>query len=188
MTRSLAIAITVVMTLAARASARPRIALPPFDGDPGGEVQDAVTDALDGAFSIASRREVNRLVDKLRLDGRYSNRDLQTLERELDVDAVIQGEVSSRHGHHLVHFRLFVHGKLIRGFKVEFASLRSQKFRDALRDKMVEKIADASDRGDDRRDADRRDERDDRDRDRSDRDRHDDGSTFRGQPDDHHQQ
>jgi hypothetical protein len=144
MTRPLAIAIAlIVATLPGRVLARPRVALPPFDGDPGGEVQDAVADALDGAFAIVGPKEVNRTADKLGLEGKYSDRDLKKLASELDADAVVQGEVSSRHGHHLLHFRLFVHGKKVRGFKVEFASMKSKKFREALRNKMMAKIDEA---------------------------------------------
>ena len=174
MTRSLVTALAFVLAaLPSLASARPRVALPPFNGDPKGQVHAAVTDALNDAFSLVPRRDIDRSEDKLGLDRKLSSHDLEKLARELDVDAIVQGDVSRRHGHHLLHVRLFVHGHAVRGFKVEFASLHSKKFKSALRDKMMSEIGDDDGGGGDREA--RRDDRDGRHDDaRPDDDRHDD--------------
>jgi hypothetical protein len=89
---------------------------------------------------------VNRTVDKLGLDSKMSERDLKKLANELEVDAIVRGDLSRSGKRKLLHVKLFVNGKKVRGFKVEFASYKSEKFRSMLKDKMDEKLA-GSDEG-----------------------------------------
>ncbi|HUJ61121.1 MAG TPA: hypothetical protein VLX92_21605 [Kofleriaceae bacterium] len=116
----------------------------PLDNDPGGDVQDAVTDALDnGDLAIVGPKQVSRTVDKLGLDsGELSDKDLKKLANELDADAVVAGTLSSKGGNKVLHFKLVVHGKKQKGFKIEFGSAKSSKFKHALHDKMMEKLGD----------------------------------------------
>ena len=46
--------------------------------------------------------------------------------------------------HKVLHVRLFVNGKRVKGFKVEFGSTRSEKVKTALKDKLLEKLAEAA--------------------------------------------
>lgn len=199
MARSLAVSIGVaVLVASAAAHAKPRVAVVPFEGDDDGTVQEVVADLLDDDFSVEGSRTVSRTVDKLDLGSNLSEKDLEKLANELDLDAILRGDLRKKGRRHLLHLMLFVNGKKVRGFKVEFASAESEKFQSALKDKLEEKLADADrrsrdDEGDDdsrrdrdiaksddsgdeerRRDRDDEDERSDRDEDRSDRDEDDD--------------
>ncbi|MDB4958070.1 MAG: hypothetical protein JWO36_5639, partial [Myxococcales bacterium] len=147
MKRSLALAIVsaVLMMLPGAASAaRPRVALIKFDGDPGGEVQDLVSEALDGDTLVVGPKEVNRTVDKLGLSDDMSEKELKKLATELDADAVVQGKIGKKGDNRIAHFKLFVHGKK-KGFSVEFSNLKSEKLKQTVHDKMLEKIGGGSD-------------------------------------------
>lgn len=154
MKRPLVIVIAL-LALVGTAWAKPKVALLPFDGDPGGDAQDAVTDALGDDAEVAGPKQVTRALDKLGFDSDLSERDLEKLSSALSADAVIQGSLSSREGKQILHFKLFIGGKKVRGFTVEFGSLKSDKFRSALHDKLVDKLAEARPpKGDDDADAD----------------------------------
>ena len=183
MTRSLAVSIGVAVLLgSAAALAKPRVAVVPFEGDDDGMVQEVVADLLDDDYAVSGSRTVSRTVDKLDLGSELSERDLEKLASELEVDAILRGDLRKKGRRHLLHLMLFVNGKKVRGFKVEFASAESEKFQEALKDKLDEKLAGAEsrERRDDGEDEQRRDgdsersddEGDDRraDRDRSDED------------------
>jgi hypothetical protein len=137
MTRSLVLVLVFVVAPAV-AFAKPKVALVPIED---GEVQDAVVDAL-GADDLAlvGPKQVSRAVDKLGLEGDLSEKQLRKLATELEADAVIQGSLTAKGSNKVLHFKLFVRGKTKKGFKIEFASASSKKFKQALHDKMVEKI------------------------------------------------
>jgi hypothetical protein len=69
-----------------------------------------------------------------------SDKDLKKLSGELEADAIIRGTLTNKDGKQIIHFKLFVKGKKVKGFTVEFGSLKSQKFKDALHDKLIEKL------------------------------------------------
>ena len=141
MKTALLIAIGVLVVLPAAAIAKPRVALVAFEGDPGGEAQDVVSDALGEDVMIVGPKQVNRTVDKLGLDTTdLAEKDLRKLSKELQADAVLQGKLSKKGDNKLLHFKLFIHGKKAKGFKVEFASLKSKKLRTQLHDKMIDKL------------------------------------------------
>ncbi len=150
MNRPLALAVMFAVTaLPGLATAKPRVAIVQLEGDPGGEVQDGVVSALDGDLSLIGPKEVNRTVDKLGLDSDMSDKDLKKLANELEADAIVQGKVTSaKDDHKLIHFKLFSHGKRLKGFKIEFANINSDKVKSALHDKMVEKLGGGDDDGD----------------------------------------
>jgi hypothetical protein len=131
----------IVLAVPATAVAKPRVALVTFEGDPGGEAQDVVSDAIGEDVMLVGPKQVNRTVDKLGLDtADLGEKDLRKLSKELQADAVIQGKLSKKGDNKLLHFKLFIHGKKAKGFKVEFASLKSKKLRTQLRDKMIDKL------------------------------------------------
>ena len=147
-TRGLALIGLTLLAFSAVAYAKPRVALITFQGDPKGEAQDIVAEALSSKLKVVGHKEVNRTVDRLGLEvNDLGERDLKKLENELDVDAIIQAKMSMKGANHLLHFKLFVHGKKQRGFRIEFGSLRSAKFKSKLRDKMVAKIEGDDDGG-----------------------------------------
>jgi hypothetical protein len=137
-----ALLITIGLILApAGVLAKPRVALVTFEGDPGGAAQDVVTELIGDEVMFVGPKQVNRTVDKLGLDPTaLADKDLRKLSRELSADAIVQAKLSKAGGHRLLHFKVFLHGKKQRGFKVEFASLTSKVFRQQLHDKLLEKL------------------------------------------------
>src|SRR4029079_15574826 len=107
----------IVVSLPGLATARPRVALIQLEGDPGGEVQDAVHSALDSDVALVGPKEVNRAIDKLGFESDMSEKDLKKLANELDADAIVQGKVSTGdNDHRILHVRLFNKGKKVKGF------------------------------------------------------------------------
>jgi hypothetical protein len=142
MTRSLVVAIGVVgLLLSGSALAKPRVAVVAFEGDDSGAVQEVVTDLLDGDYTVSGAKAVNRTIDKLGLDSKLSDKDLKKLANELEVDAILRGDLQEKGTKKLLHVKVFLNGKKVRGFKVEFASIKSEKFKTALKDKIDEKLS-----------------------------------------------
>jgi TolB-like protein len=139
MKRPLVIAIALVVA-SGTAFAKPKVAIVPLEGDSDGNAQDAITDALGDDVDVAGPKSVGRAIDKLGLDTEMSDKDLKKLSSELEVDDIVRGTLTSKDGKQIIHFKLFVKGKKERGFTVEFGSLKSQKFKDALHDKLMEKF------------------------------------------------
>ena len=132
----------VVVARPAVASAKPKIALTAIEGDASGAVGDAVTEALDGDdLTVISQRVVNKAVDKLGLDSEMTEKQAKKLAGEVEADAIVIAKLDKDGGHKRLHFKLYVHGKKARGFKVIFNNAKSDRFKSKLRDKMVTKIA-----------------------------------------------
>lgn len=126
---------------AATAEAKPRVAVVAFDGDKDGEAQDMVTETIGDDVMLVGPKQVNRTVDKLGLDTTaLGDKDLKKLTKELHADAIVQAQLTKQGEHQILHFKLYVKGKKRKGFKVEFASLKSPKMRTALHDKLIEKL------------------------------------------------
>ena len=140
MKRPLVIAIALAATGSAWAKP-PKVVIVPFTGDVSGDTQDAVADALGEDVKVAGPKETSRALDKLGLDTDLGEKDAKKLSSELDADAVIQGSLTSQDGKQVIHFKLFVHGKKVKGFTIEFGSIKSDKFKSALHDKLLEKLA-----------------------------------------------
>lgn len=139
MKRPLVIAIALAVA-SGTAMAKPKVAIVPLEGDSDGTAQDAITDALGDDAEVAGPKSVTRAIDKLGLDTEMSDKDLKKLSGELEADAIVRGTLTSKDGKQILHFKLFVKGKKVKGFTVEFGSLKSQKFKDALHDKLMEKL------------------------------------------------
>lgn len=139
--RALILAIGVALMLPAVAWGKPRVALVEFDGDASGEVNDMVAEALDGDYSISGPSQVRRAMDKLGLEGDLSSeKQLKKVANELDAEAIVRGDLSKSGGRKVLHLKLFVGGKKVRGFKVEFVSTKSTKVREALKDKLLSRL------------------------------------------------
>src|SRR5690349_3815059 len=119
MTRALAVAIGLALLVPGIAGAKPRIAIVAFEGDKQNSVQDVVASALEDEASIVGPRQVTKAVDKLGLDIDMTSKQLKKLAKELEADIIIRGELSKKGKHKLLHVRLFLNGKRIKGFKVE---------------------------------------------------------------------
>ncbi len=154
MGRTVAIAIAVLCALVIIPSAAqakpPRVAFLELDGDDNGAIHELIVHALGSELTFISAKEVHRAVDKIGADGELSLRDLKKLSSDLEADAVIQGRVVSPKGEdHVLHIKLFAHGKKLKGFKIEFASARNAKLKVAIHDKIVEKLGVSSSDADD---------------------------------------
>ena len=139
--------LVIAIALAAAASAGsawakpPKVVIVPFQGDVSGDTQEAVVEALGEDVTVAGPKETTRALDKLGLDTEIGEKDAKKLGSELDADAVVQGSLSTQDGKQILHFKLFVHGKKVKGFTIEFGSIKSDKFKTALHDKLLEKLA-----------------------------------------------
>src|SRR5688572_32804592 len=101
MTRSLAVALGVVGLLlfaAGTSDAKVRVAVVAFEGDDNGALQEVVTDLLDGDYAVSGSKAVNRTLEKLGLDANLSVKDLKKLANELDVDAILRGDLQQKDG------------------------------------------------------------------------------------------
>ncbi len=152
MTRQALMCVMTAATLVAvpsLASAKPKVAITDIDGDSSGEVGDVIVAAIDGDVALISSSEVNRKIRKLHLDEDLSEKDATKLAKALEVDALVQPKLEGKGANRSIHFQLYLHGKKAKGFTVKYANLKSDKFRQALHDKMIEKIgvdpADADD-------------------------------------------
>jgi len=136
------LALLALVLAPAIALAKPKVAIVPLDND-SGDVLDAVLEALDGdELQIIGPKQVARAADKLGLEGDFSEKELKKLAKELEAQAVVQGSLSTKGANKVLHFKLFVKGKKQKGFKIEFGSAKSPKFKKALHDKMIDKLGD----------------------------------------------
>jgi hypothetical protein len=132
------------------AIARPsKIALTKIDGDES-DLGKAVMEALeDTELSIVSAKKVGRVSDQLGLDDKPSDRDVERLASELDVDAIIKGTFDRRL--HRLRFTIFANGKKGKSFAIQFSNASSDKFRKLVRTTLVTRLAEvvppASDAG-----------------------------------------
>jgi hypothetical protein len=142
--RSLSLAIGVLLLLPAVAWGKPRVALAPFGGEQADAVEDMVAELLESEYSVSGPSQVRRKIDQLGMDEKLSEKDLKKLANELDADAIVRGDLTSKGDHKVLHVKLFVNGKRVKGFKVEFGSTRSKKVKEALKDKLLEKLGGSS--------------------------------------------
>lgn len=138
--RAVILAIGVALLLPAVAWGKPRVALIEFEGDANGEVNDMVAEALDSDYSVSGPTTVGRTLDKLGFEGDLSEKQLKKLANELDAEAVVRGDLSKNGDRKVLHLKLFVGGKKVRGFKVEFVSTKSAKVREAVKEKLLSKL------------------------------------------------
>ena len=139
---TLAFALLALVLGASPAMAAPKIALTTIDNDSGGDVRDAVVDALDGKdLTLVSEKETNRAVDKLKGElADLTEKQAKKLATELEADAIVHGTLDKQGGSKVLKFKLFVNGRKMKGFSVTFTNPRTKKFKAALHDKMVEKV------------------------------------------------
>jgi len=145
MTRPLALLVCALCILLPHAaSAKPKVALTEIEGDAGGDLRAAVTQALEGKeLTLVNNKEVNRAVTAKLGEVELADatdKDLQALALQLKADAIVLGKLDQDGATKTLKLRLFVHDRMIKGFTVSFKDPRSPKFRTLLRDKVVAKI------------------------------------------------
>lgn len=132
-----------ILACAATASAAPKIALPAIEGDITGDMRDDVAAALDGdQLTVLGEKEVNRVYDRLNLENlaELTEKQAKKLSTDLEADAVVTAVLAKKGKTKTLKFRLFVNGKKQKGFTVQFKNAKSNKFKTALRSKMVDKL------------------------------------------------
>lgn len=135
------VVIVVVLCGTVPAWAVPKVALTEIEGDASGDLRDAVASALDGKeLEVIGEKETNRAIDKLGVDANMNEKEAKKLAVDLEADAIVAARYNKAGANKVLKFRLFVKGKKLKGFKVTFVSAKSPKFRQMLRDKMVERI------------------------------------------------
>ncbi|MBA3394042.1 MAG: hypothetical protein H0T89_15450 [Deltaproteobacteria bacterium] len=137
--------LAVLCAAAGTAAAAPKVALTAIDGDLTGNMRDAVAEALDGDdLTVLGEKETNRAVDKLGDVSELSEKQAKKLSTDLSADALVMATLDKKGKAKILRFKLFVKGKKQRGFRVQFKSEKSAKFKQALREKIIDKIDEAS--------------------------------------------
>ncbi|MEO8703821.1 MAG: hypothetical protein ABI867_27470 [Kofleriaceae bacterium] len=118
------------------------MALTPIENDSGGDVRDAVAEALEGSdLVLVAEKVTNRAIDKLKNEvSDMTEKEARKLQTDLDADAIVHGSLQKEGSSKVLKFSLYVNGKKSKGFSVQFSNPRSKKFKAALHDKMLEKI------------------------------------------------
>ena len=135
------------------ASAKPSVAVVPFEGDDDGRVAKAVAKAIEPEVgTVVGPKDAAKAMDKLGLSGRLDTRDQKKLRRRLDVDVVVQGKVDDN----TVELRIAGKGVAPSKLDIEFKNTGS-KFRREVREQLVPRLAArAEDDDDDDDDGERR--------------------------------
>lgn len=142
MIRSL-ICFLAILGVVAPASAAPKVALPAIEGDITGDMRDDVAAALDGdELTVLGEKEVNRVYDRLNLENlaELTPKQAKKLSSDLEADAVVTAVYARKGKVKTLKFRLFKDGKRLRGFTVQFKNAKSNKFKAALRAKIVDRL------------------------------------------------
>jgi TolB-like protein len=139
--RTFLIVLGVVFGLARPVGAKPKVAIVAFDNDKKNEAREMVSDTIGDDVTVLGSKQVNRTIDDLGFDATsLDDKALRKLSKELEADAIIQAKVSTKGKDKILHFKLWVHNKKAKGFKVEFGSLKSDRFKQQLHDKLLERL------------------------------------------------
>jgi TolB-like protein len=139
--RTLLIVLGVVFGLARPVGAKPKVAIIAFDNDKKNEAREMVSDTIGDDVTVLGSKQVNRTIDDLGFDATsLDDKALRKLSKELEADAIIQAKLSTKGKDKILHFKLWVHNKKAKGFKVEFGSLKSDRFKQQLHDKLLERL------------------------------------------------
>ncbi|HEY1547429.1 MAG TPA: hypothetical protein VGG28_06405 [Kofleriaceae bacterium] len=148
--RTLLIVLGVLVGLALPVGAKPKVAIVAFDNDKKNEAREMVSDTIGDDVTVLGSKQVNRTIDDLGFDATsLDDKALRKLSKELEADAIIQAKLSTKGKDKILHFKLWVHNKKAKGFKVEFGSFKSDRFKAQLHDKLLERLGYATSSGDD---------------------------------------
>jgi hypothetical protein len=138
--RRLLIAFAVLFLGVSPALGKPKVAVTPMDGDSDGKMAGAVREMLDGKLAVVARKDVERAMSKLGLAGELESGDVQKLRQRLDAAVVVQGKLGRSGKKKTVKLSVWVNGKKTSDFNVQYKSVASEKFRDAVRDALLKRI------------------------------------------------
>lgn len=129
------------------AAASPKVALTTIDNDDSGDIREAVAEALDSKeLSVIGAKETNRTIDRLKIElPDISEKQAKKLATELEATVVMAGTLGKEGKSKLLKFKVFINGKKVKGFSVQFTNPRSKKFKEAVHEKVVDKVAAAPD-------------------------------------------
>jgi hypothetical protein len=126
------------------ALAKPKVALTEIEGDTNGEIRTAVIASLDSKeLALVNSKDVSRAATKIGPVADFTEKDFGKLAAALEADAIVLAKLDKSGETKSLKFRLYIHNKMEKGFTVSFKDPSSPKFRTALHDKMVEKLAGA---------------------------------------------
>jgi len=140
--RTVAVALLILLAAVGPAVAAPKIALTAIDGDDSGELREAVAEALDGKdLSVVGVKETNRAIDKLKIElPDISEKQAKKLAANLEAETILAGTLDKEGKSKLLKFKMFINGKKVKGFSVQFSNPLSKKFKEAVRNKVIDKI------------------------------------------------
>ena len=130
---------------ASPALGKPKVAVTPMGGDSGDKMAEAVREMLDGKLAVVARKDVERAMKKLDLSGELEAGDVQKLRQRLDAAVVVQGKLGRSGKKKTVKLSVWVNGKKASDFNVQYKSVASEKFRDAVRDALLKRIGSIDD-------------------------------------------
>jgi hypothetical protein len=130
---------------ASPALSKPRAAVTPMGDDAGDKMAEAVREMLDGKLAVVALKDVKRALGKLGLSGELEADDVQKLRQRLDAAVVVQGKLGRSGKKKTVRLTVWVKGKKASDFKVQYKSVASEKFRDAVRDALLKRIGSIKD-------------------------------------------
>ncbi len=149
--RSLLIALALAFLGASPAFAKPKVAVTTVGGDDRDEMSEAVRDMLGGKLAVVAPKEVERAMRKLGLSGELEDRELERLGEKLDAAVVVQGKLGRAGKKKTVKLSVWVRGKKPSDLNVQYKSVESEKFRDAVRKALLKRIGPIDDLEDDDR-------------------------------------
>src|ERR1700712_5113410 len=130
MTRPFALAVmfcAAAIALPSVAAAKPKVAFTAIANDDGNEVGDALIVTLD-EFKLVPQKDVKKKVKTLGLEDDWTDKDFAKLGKELEADAVVRGTLDTKGGKKNLTFQIYIHGKKVKGFSVQFSNPKSDKF------------------------------------------------------------
>ena len=139
----------VCVAWSATASARPRVAIIPIDGDAtNGQLTDVVSTEAAKDATVTDAAQVEKAMHALAIDA-PSAADLKKLRKKLEVDAIVSGAVA-KDGKRL-RLTLTVTGKTGKGdaFEIHFTKSSAKAFRAELAEALQTHIAEATAKGGD---------------------------------------
>ncbi len=135
------LATLLFVALPSLVGAAPKVVVTPIDGDTESEIRDLLAESVDGdAFKLVGKKETNRAADKIDDLADLSEKDAKKLAKDLSADAIISGTLSKDGANKTLKIKLFVNGKVKKGFTVKFKKASSPKFKEAIRKKVAEKL------------------------------------------------
>jgi TolB-like protein len=122
------------------ASAKPKVAVAPFEGDAGNKVTDEIAELLSDKLAPVKQREVTRAMTNLGLSGELDAKDARKLQRKLEVVAVVHGKLGKDGRRKTLQLSVSARKKKTTRFTVEYTKASSDKFRSKVHDELVRRI------------------------------------------------